>query len=67
MTNLILEGDAIGWYIILLITLPFGIPVLLIILALAIRTKRKKASNIILILTAIYAIVGLGYCGSLMF
>ncbi|XMO87976.1 hypothetical protein AAFN75_06705 [Algibacter sp. AS12] len=66
MITLLLETDALGWYIILLMFLASGVPVLLLILGLAIRAKRKKASNIILIITATYAIIGLGFCRSLM-
>jgi len=52
--------------ILLLLFLAFVVPIILLIIGIAIRTKRKKASNIIFILLAVYAIVGLGVCGSMM-
>lgn len=64
--NLLIESDALGNYILLMIFLIFGLPILLLIFALAIRAKKKKASNIILIIIATYAIIGLGICGALM-
>ena len=66
MTSLLLESDALGMYILLMIFLAFGIPIILLIIGIAIRPKKKKASNIILIATAIYALIGLGVCGSMM-
>ncbi|WP_298492778.1 hypothetical protein [uncultured Algibacter sp.] len=67
MNNILLESAALGWYIILLIFLVFGLPTILLIVGIAIRQKKKKTSNVLLIITAVYAIIGLGICGSLMF
>lgn len=69
MINVLIDGpnNNYGWIILLVIFLSVGLPLLLLILGLAIRSKKKKASNIILIITAVYAIIGLGVCGSLMF
>lgn len=67
MMGLLLDSTAVGWYIILLFFLAFGVPILLLILGIAIRPKKKKASNIVLIITAVYAIIGLGLCGSMLF
>ncbi|MEW4922282.1 hypothetical protein [Algibacter sp. 2305UL17-15] len=66
MNTLLIESDALGRYILLMIFLIFGVPILLLILGLAIRPKKKKVSNVILIIIAVYAIVGLGICGALM-
>lgn len=66
MIGLLLESDALGWYILLMICLIFGLPILLLIIGIAIRSKNKKVSNIILITVATYAIIGLGICGALM-
>lgn len=67
MNNILLESAALGWYIILLIFLVFGLPTILLIVGIAIRQKKKNTSNVLLIITAVYAIIGLGICGSLMF
>ncbi len=64
--NMLLESSALGWYIILMIFLAFGVPTLLLSVGIAVRRKHKKASNILLIITAVYAIIGLGICGSMM-
>ncbi|WP_298340894.1 hypothetical protein [uncultured Algibacter sp.] len=64
--NMLLESSALGWYIILLFFLAFGVPLILLIIGIAIRRKHKKASNILLIITAVYAIIGLGICGSML-
>lgn len=63
MTLLLVESTAVGWYILLLIFLAFGVPTLLLIVGIAIRAKNKKASKIIFIITTIYIIIGLGVCG----
>jgi hypothetical protein len=63
---MLLESSALGWYIILLFFLAFGVPLILLIIGIAIRRKHKKASNILLIITAVYAIIGLGICGSML-
>ncbi|WP_298550420.1 hypothetical protein [uncultured Algibacter sp.] len=67
MISLLVENAALGWYIILIIFLAFGVPTILLIVGIAIRQKNKKVSNVLLIITAVYAIIGLGICGSLMF
>ena len=64
--NMLLESSALGWYIILLFFLAFGVPLILLIIGIAIRRKHKKASNILLIITVVYAIIGLGICGSML-
>lgn len=66
ISSLLLESDALGRYILLMICLVFGVPILLLIIGIAIRPKNKKASNIIIIIVATYAIIGLGICGALM-
>ena len=68
MHSLLLDGpnNNYGLAILLFLFVAFGIPILLLIFGIAIRAKRKKASNIILIIVATYAIIGLGVCGALM-
>ena len=56
-----------GWLILIYLFLAFGVPILLLIAGIAVRPKRKKLSNIFLIIAATYAIIGLGVCGSLLF
>jgi len=65
MTTLIIEGDY-GGVILLVLFIMFGIPIALLIIGLAIKNKRKKASKVLLILAAIYLIISLGYCGAMM-
>ena len=63
MNILLIESADIGWYILLLIFLAFGVPILLLILGFAIRAKNKKASKVIFIIATVYIIIGLGFCG----
>lgn len=68
MYSLLLDGPNNDYElaILLFLFIAFGIPTILLIIGIAIRAKRKKASNIILIIVATYAIIGLGVCGALM-
>lgn len=56
-----------GLLILLYLFVAFGVPILLLIAGIAVRPKKKKLSNILLIITATYAIIGLGVCGALLF
>ncbi len=67
MTILTLEGGNYGGAILLVLFIMFGIPLALLIVGLAIKTKHKKTGKILLIIAAIYLIISLGYCGAMMF
>jgi len=61
--NLLIGGDAFAWTILFLMFLAFGVPIILLIVGLILWKKNKKASKVILISTAVYALIGLGMCG----
>jgi hypothetical protein len=65
--NLLMINDG-GYLIAILLGLfiMFAIPVILFIIGLALRNKNKKASKTLLIIAAIYVLIGLGICGSMM-
>lgn len=64
MTYLLVEAnyDAI-LYLVLAIML--GPAILLTIIGFAIKKKHKKAAKILFILAAVYVIISLGFCGTL--
>lgn len=65
--NLLMINDG-GYLIAILLGLfiMFAIPVILFIIGLALRNKNKKASKTLLIIAAIYVLIGLGIYGSMM-
>ena len=50
----------------LIIAIMFGPAILLAIIGFAVLKKNKKAAKILFILAAVYVIVSLGICGSMM-
>lgn len=65
--RLLIAND--GGYIIAILLglfIMFAIPIILFIIGLALRNKNKKASKTLLIIAAVYVLMGLGICGSLM-
>ncbi len=64
--KLLIEGDALLWGILLLLFLAFGVPIILLIIGIALRNKNKQKSKGFLIAAAVYTIIGLGVCGSMM-
>ncbi|GAA3642451.1 hypothetical protein [Flavivirga jejuensis] len=50
----------------LIIAIMFGPAILLAIIGFAILKKNKKAAKVLFILAAVYVIVSLGLCGSMM-
>ncbi len=50
----------------LIIAIMFGPAILLTIVGFAILKKNKKAAKVLFILAAIYVIISLGICGSMM-
>jgi heme O synthase-like polyprenyltransferase len=49
----------------LIIAIMFGPAILLAIIALLLRKNNKKAAKVLFILAAVYVIVSLGICGSM--
>lgn len=69
MHSLILDGPNNNYvgFILLFLVLAFVVPIVMLIIGIAIRSKNKKTSNILFIIITVYALIGLGFCGSLMF
>lgn len=51
--------------ILLLLFIFYGVPMITTIIALYLRNKKRKTAKIIGILTAVYILISLGYCGIL--
>lgn len=67
MQNLLLTiNGGLEGLVYLIFAVMFGPPVLLAIIGIALR-KHKKASKVFYILAAVYLIVGLGICGSMIY
>ncbi len=67
MFNLVIEGGNYFWAFVFVLTITLGVPSLLIIIGLILRTKKKKkASKVLFIIATIYLIICLGVCGSMM-
>ncbi|WP_178991430.1 hypothetical protein [Winogradskyella schleiferi] len=64
---ILLEGNMnLDGLIILIIAIMFGPAILMTIIGFAVLKKRKKAAKILFILAAVYVIISLGICGSMM-
>ena len=50
----------------LIVAIMFGPAILLTIIGFAVLKKNKKAAKILFILAAVYVIISLGICGSMM-
>ena len=49
----------------LIVAIMFGPAILLTVIGFAIRKKNKKTAKILFILAAVYSIISLGICGSM--
>jgi len=67
MIDLLIEVNGLGLFILLMILIAIGIPVILFIVGLFTIQKNKKRGKIILIIAAVYSIISLGICGGLGF
>lgn len=65
MTHLLIESDALGRFILLMILVGIVIPVILFIFGLVTLRKNKKRGKVILIIATIYSLISLGICGGL--
>ncbi|AUP79501.1 hypothetical protein [Flavivirga eckloniae] len=66
MTTLIVEGGNYLGIFLLVLAIMFLPPLILLIIGLAIRAKNRKTSKILMILAAVYLLISLGICGSMM-
>ncbi|WP_299098213.1 hypothetical protein [uncultured Winogradskyella sp.] len=69
MTTLLIEatgGMNLDGLIILIVAIMFGPAILLAIIGFAVLKKNKKAAKVLFILAAVYVIISLGICGSMM-
>ncbi|MFC4739807.1 hypothetical protein ACFO3U_07355 [Flavobacterium ponti] len=62
-----LEGNIdLSGLIIILVLIMVGPPILLTIIGFAVKKNNPKAAKVLFILAALYLLIGLGICGSLM-
>ena len=62
-----LEGNMdLSGLIIILVLIMIGPPILLTIIGFAVKKNNPKAAKVLFILAALYLLIGLGICGSLM-
>ncbi|WP_303316669.1 hypothetical protein Q4Q34_07640 [Flavivirga abyssicola] len=66
MTILIIEGGNYLGLFLLVLAIMFLPPLILLIIGLAIRSKNRKTSKILMILAVVYLLISLGICGSMM-
>ena len=59
--NFLEVGDLSGLFTALILIM-LGPPLVLIVIAIAVRRKNKRASTVLFILAALYVLVGLGMC-----
>ncbi|MBC3845797.1 hypothetical protein H8K90_05365 [Winogradskyella echinorum] len=65
MTRLLIEGNGFGLFILLMIFIAIGIPIVLFVVGLLTLRENKKKAKIILIIAAVYSIISFGICGGL--
>jgi hypothetical protein len=63
MTNLLVEANGLGLFILLMVLIAIGIPVILFIVGLVTLKKNKKRGKTILIIATVYSIISFGICG----
>ena len=62
-----LEGNMdLSGLVILIVLIMFGPAIVMAIIGFAILKKNKKAAKVLFILAAVYLIISLGICGSMM-
>ncbi|WP_452230522.1 MULTISPECIES: hypothetical protein [unclassified Lacinutrix] len=66
MKIVLLEVGNLDGLVIMIVSIMFGPAILLTIIGAAVFKKNKKAAKILFILAAVYVIVSLGICGSMM-
>ena len=62
-----LEGNMdLSGLVILIVLIMFGPAIVMAIIGFAILKKNKKAAKVLFVLAAVYLIISLGICGSMM-
>lgn len=61
-----LEVGNLNGLVAIFVLIMVGPPIVLTIIGLAIRKKHKKAAMVFYIIAALYLLIGLGICGSLL-
>lgn len=61
-----LEVGNLNGMVFVFLLIMFGPPILLLLIGVAVKSKSKKASKILYILGAVYLVIGLGICGSML-
>lgn len=61
-----LEVGNLDGLILLIVAIMFGPAILMAIIGFAVLKKNKKAAKVLFILAAVYVIISLGICGSMM-
>ncbi|EDP72820.1 hypothetical protein FBALC1_17002 [Flavobacteriales bacterium ALC-1] len=64
--KLLIEPGNLDGILVLIIAIMFGPAILLAIIGFAVLKKNKKAAKVLFILAAVYVIISLGICGSMM-
>ncbi len=54
-----------GNTLLLLLFIFYRVPIIATIIALSLRNKKRKTAKVIGVLTAVYVLISLGYCGIL--
>ncbi len=66
MTLLVELGDDFIWVVLLFLVIALSPAIIMTIIGFAIRRNKPKAAKVLFIVSAVYAIVGLGVCGALL-
>ena len=67
VTFLVSPNMDLSGAILLILLIMFGPPLILLIVGISLRTKeKKKAAKVLFILSALYLLISLGVCGSMM-
>lgn len=64
--SLVLEPGNLDGLVILIFAIMFGPAIILAIIGFVLNKKNKKAAKILFILAAVYLLISLGICGTLM-
>ncbi|MGB6269846.1 MAG: hypothetical protein WBF67_12645 [Olleya sp.] len=64
--SFLLEPGNLDGLVILIVAIMFGPAILMTIIGFAVLKKHKKVAKVLFILSALYVIVSLGICGSMM-
>ena len=62
----VLEVGNLDGLLVLILAIMFGPAIILAIIGFAVLKKNKKAAKVLFILAAVYLIISLGICGSMM-